>query len=366
MVKPNIVVITVDCFRSDYFFGKGKAETPFFGFLQKQCTCFSQTVSVSSSTTPAIVSILTGVYPYRHGVKSTDCKFKGTKNIAGAFREAGYYSVAEVVGLPFEKVEMDREFDELNRREMNETIYSEWLEKFSEKLEFLPRPFFMLLHLWELHRPRYMAREFNKPAYGKIAYERSLSCFSFYLEKLLRLFDSETIVVIVGDHGEKLPQNKLQEYFNHGCVVYFDLLRRLGLTVKGSERESHGFGLEDELVLVPLLFKGEPFSKGLIVRQQVSQVDIAPTLLEVAGLKQIEGVDGRSLMPLVREEECCEFPVLMEVCGLKVWPKDKLMAIRTSDWKYLKAPDGKSFFVRMEKDLGDSTVCEEKEIQAPS
>ncbi len=88
---------------------------------------------------------------------------------------------------------------------------------------------------------------------------------------------------------------------------------------------------------VPAAFCGPGFDGGGEVRQLVSLVDIAPTLYAAAGLDAPAGVQGRSLLPLLRDPD-------------GPWPQEAFVqisesevgrAIRTQRWKYgVRAPDG--------------------------
>ena len=57
--------------------------------------------------------------------------------------------------------------------------------------------------------------------------------------------------------------------------------------------------LFDSNVKVPLLIVGNQIKENVIVSQQVRQVDIFPTLLDIIGIKNTEEVDGQSLVPLI-------------------------------------------------------------------
>ena len=83
-------------------------------------------------------------------------------------------------------------------------------------------------------------------------------------------------------------------------------------------------------IRVPTLFAGPGFENGGALPQLVSTVDLAPTLLDAAGLEAPSTMQGRSLMPLVRRK-----PVS--------WPEEVLVqiseaeggrAVRTQRWKY--------------------------------
>ena len=65
MSKPNILLLVIDSFRSDKFFGDKKTSvTPNLDKLTKEGIYFSQAISSAPASLPAISSIMTGVYPF--------------------------------------------------------------------------------------------------------------------------------------------------------------------------------------------------------------------------------------------------------------------------------------------------------------
>src|SRR5262249_22562701 len=88
-----------------------------------------------------------------------------------------------------------------------------------------------------------------------------------------RGFLDNALVVIVSDHGE--------EFIEHG-------------------RTSHGRTLYEESVHVPFIVVGPGVAAGRRVAENVSLIDLAPTLLDLLGLPPEPRFEGRSLAPLVR------------------------------------------------------------------
>lgn len=90
-------------------------------------------------------------------------------------------------------------------------------------------------------------------------------------------------------------------------------------------------------IRVPMAVRGPGFDGGGRVRNLVSLVDVAPTLLDAAGLPIPESMQGRSFLPLTRGET-------------EGWPEEVFVqisesqtgrAVRTRRWKYgVDAPDG--------------------------
>src|SRR4029078_7518922 len=85
---------------------------------------------------------------------------------------------------------------------------------------------------------------------------------------------ANTVIVVVGDHGESLGE--------HG-------------------EQQHGFFVYDACVRIPLTAAG-PRVPARAVPDQVRIVDVMPTILELAGVEAPSAVQGVSLMPLGRGE----------------------------------------------------------------
>jgi len=98
-------------------------------------------------------------------------------------------------------------------------------------------------------------------------------------------------------------------------------------------------------VRIPAAACGPGFDGGGRVRQLVSLVDLAPTLLDAAGLAVPPHMSGRSAMPLLRGGG--------PSAPASVWPEEVFIqisesqvgrAVRTARWKYsVSAPDGEGF-----------------------
>jgi arylsulfatase A-like enzyme len=85
-------------------------------------------------------------------------------------------------------------------------------------------------------------------------------------------FLSNTIIVITADHGEEFYEHQLM---GHGKTLYEDAVR------------------------IPLIVVAPGYPAGRVVQEDVSLIDVAPTLLELAGLPPEPRFEGRSLVPLL-------------------------------------------------------------------
>lgn len=84
-------------------------------------------------------------------------------------------------------------------------------------------------------------------------------------------------------------------------------------------------------VRIPLAFYGGPFTNGGRLREKVSLVDLAPTLLDACGLSIPADMQGRSVMPWVRRETTAPShkDIFIQISESQVG-----RAVRTDRWKY--------------------------------
>jgi N-acetylglucosamine-6-sulfatase len=82
----------------------------------------------------------------------------------------------------------------------------------------------------------------------------------------------------------------------------------------------------------PELFKG-----GAVVKKMVANLDVAPTILEAAGLIPPDDLDGKSFLPLAQGKEIpWRDALLYEYCWERNFPQTPTMhAIRTDNYKYI-------------------------------
>jgi len=117
-----------------------------------------------------------------------------------------------------------------------------------------------------------------------------------------------TLVVVTSDHGE--------EFFEHG-------------------RAGHRMSLYDEQLLVPLLMRlPGRIPAGLRYGGQVRATDVAPTILELAGLPPEAQILGRSLVPYLDGRRASED---LPAVSTLVYPQSESMkSLRVPEWKLLE------------------------------
>jgi len=294
---PNIILITLDTVRADRmgFQGSQRGLTPNLDAFAQHGIVFTRAYSQVPLTTSSHATILTGTFPEFHGVNDFGEPLPpDVPYLPDLLHRHGYRTAAFVGSLVLDPVGgmapgFDRGFDTYDAgfRKLNpggdrfQTVERRGTEVVEHALVWLSEhpagPFFLWVHLYDGHDPYeppppYSVRFANVPYDGAIAYLDS--CVGKLLSELRarNLYDGATIMVMA-DHGESLGE--------HG-------------------EKTHGIFLYNGTVHVPLMVKlsQERFAKKRI-ETRIGLVDVAPTLLEVAGVTVPSSVQGASLLGMM-------------------------------------------------------------------
>ena len=112
----------------------------------------------------------------------------------------------------------------------------------------------------------------------------------------------------------------------------------------GDSAGSHGLpfkspAMYEELVRVPLIFSWPDHLKAGVSDALVSPIDLLPTLCDLANIKAPEGMDGRSLRPLLNQPAKTPADwrdaIFVEYYGKQNW-RAPIRMIRTERWKYVR------------------------------
>jgi arylsulfatase A-like enzyme len=295
MNQPNILFIILDCLRADRF--ERAAPGSFFGRLREWGTYFSQAVTTIATTTPSVATMLTGRYPFEHGIVSlTGYKLReGCPSLPDLLAAAGYDTLAFVTGPLLPETGLERGFRTYRYRHESDYFQSEVRREIIGAINGARRPWFALLHLWEPHEPVYEHPSLLRRALRRLApqrplppaeadrryaarYDRGVPIVEEALADLTRRVRDIGLVVVLADHGERLTEE-----------VSPDDAERCRWTPR------HGFNVHDYLLHIPLLLAGD----GVPARRvgcQVGTVDLLPTLAVAAGVPVPEGLWGEALL----------------------------------------------------------------------
>ena len=271
----NLVLITIDTWRHDAigYSETSRASTPNLDRLTAESRAFSFAHAHSVVTLPSHASILTGQYPFEHGVRDNAGYRLGEDKptIAAFLGDAGFETAAFVSAFP-----LDRRFG----LAQNFDHYDDEYEGYA-KSEFTPperpgdrtvaaalewwnargdQPRFMWVHLFTPHYPYEAGSYFDEVAVA----DRELAPL---LDVLLK--DRSTAIVLTSDHGEGLG--------DHG-------------------EATHGMFAYESTLRVPLVIRFPGKLKPGIDPRSARHIDLLPTMLDGFDLDVPPQLRGRSLL----------------------------------------------------------------------
>jgi arylsulfatase A-like enzyme len=292
--KPNIVLITLDSTRVDRmgFLGARGGLTPNLDAIARQGIVFTQSYAQAPLTVESHATILTGVYPQIHRASEFAVPLSTSLPYLPDLLHGGGYSTAAFVGSilldpangPFQKY--DRGFDvyaaAFHQPQRGESRYQSVARRADQVVAQAKkwiagnkqRPFFLWVHL-------------HDPGAPGGSYDRAVAATDAAAGKLIdflraqSLYD-DAVIVVASSHGESLGA--------HG-------------------EDTHGIFLYDETVHVPLLLKlPKAQMAGKQVRNRARLLDVAPTVLEAAGIPVPTQMQGQSLLRIAQASSQADQP----------------------------------------------------------
>ena len=358
----NVLLITLDTMRADRIgvygrpLGGSPPATPALDRLAGEGALFLQASSVTPLTLPAHSTILTGLLPGAHGVRDNggfrlaeERKTLAEAFAAAGFRTGGFVSAYVLdhkwgIAQGFERYFDDFDLEKAKslslgeiQRPGDETIAqtTQWIDGIGGGEKGGKERFFAWVHLYDPHTPH------TPPAPGKSRYPGAVYYAEVaWTDSLVgRLLDHleerglrrNTIVMVVGDHGESLG--------DHG-------------------EAEHGYFIYRPTSWVPLIVDA-PFAgaRHRVVATPVGQQDLAPTLLELAGVAGgLEAGQGSSLVPLMTGR--LDAPGSLPRGYSEIFlPRlhygwSELRSLRRDRWHFIEAPRAELYDI--EADPGES------------
>ena len=315
---PSLLLITVDTLRADRlpFYGYKRNTAPFLGKLAGEGIVFTNAYSASSWTVPAVTSLITGVYPSSHGiirgsikkahVYQQECIPRKLPNLPEQLRALGYrtYGITANTHL-MKELGFGRGFDRYDcigfytAEKVNQTLH-EW----KQEIESYNGPVFIWLHYFDPHIP-YVGRQPWLKQYQGDETEREFTTISSLANpvKLNRVLQKKgpRILTLIQSHYD----SEISYCDEHIKTLFqeFPSLERYVTVFTADHGEEfmehgklgHGKNLYNYTVHIPL-FVRIPGASATTSKEVVSLVDIAPTLLALAGGKAPPSWQGRALI----------------------------------------------------------------------
>ncbi|MBK8181192.1 MAG: sulfatase-like hydrolase/transferase [Planctomycetes bacterium] len=283
------ILVTLDTVRMDALscYGAPSYVSPELERLARECVLYTNARSVAPLTLPAHASMLTGLYPPRHGLRDNGlCALSpAAATVAERARERGAQTAAFVSALVLDRAfALDQGFDVYDQpprpERQDSSHYAErpaaatleaarhWMAQRDRT-----RPFFLWVHLYDPHVPYAPPPKFLAQARGD-AYRGEIASADAELGRFLGELRadgtlSSSFLAVTSDHGESLGE--------HG-------------------EPTHGAFCYDATLRIPLLLRYPDARRGGSRNPElVTLADLAPTLVEALGAEALSDVDGASL-----------------------------------------------------------------------
>lgn len=353
----NVLLITFDTTRADHIgcYGNTTVATPHLDKLAGEGVRFANAFSSIPLTTPSHSTILTGKYPFGHGVRDNGSFIlpKSQLTMAEILADHGYQTAAAVGAFPLmrrfgidqgfdffddhvtryredlqgEEIQRARNlfFDERRAGEVNDAILP-WFEAHADQ------PFFAWIHYYDPHQPTnppppYDILYADDPYDGEIAYaDEAIGVVLRHLERIG--VSQRTVVIFTSDHGEGLDQHQES---THSQLLYNTSLN------------------------VPLIIRVPAGPQNMVVEDWVGTVDILPTLLDLLGIRAPDGLHGKSLAGYLRDGGDKDTPRPMPLYAETLSPRighgwGELRSIMESPYKLIYGPRPELYDLEKDRD----------------
>ena len=300
---PTIVLITLDTTRQDYIgtYGREKAKTPNIDHFAKMGIQFDQAYTTTPLTTPAHASILTGLYPPRHGIHSNGDAVlsEAAVTMAELLQKSGYETAASVAAFVTTRIwNLDQGFDSyfdslIQNKEKRWTQERPANEVTDDLIKWLKKernaPLFVWAHYYDPHHPHETVTELEEQF--DLKYDAEIAFVDQQIGRLREAINKatnnqRTIWIIVADHGEGFGEHQEQK---HGLFIWNGVMK-IPFIIADTHNELGK--VESDLV--------------------VSNVDVMPTALGLAGIDVPTNIDGKDLSALFSGNTITREPVYME------------------------------------------------------
>ena len=334
MTRPNIIYLhSHDTGRTIEPYGAG-VRSPNLQRLAEQGVTFRRAFSAAPTCSPSRASLLTGQWPHQTGMLGL--AHRGftlnhpERHFASTLRDAGYDTVLAGVQHVTQGDPRELGYTTVHpaAHERTAATVTAAVDTIRQAASHPDRPFFLDAGFFETHRPfpaapadagRWLAPPAALPdteaTRGDMAdFQASLSILDDAYGAILDALDEagladNTLVIATTDHGIAFPWAK--------CT----------LTDRGTG--------------VLLIMRGPSgIDGGRVLDALVSQVDLYPTLCEIAGVEPPDWLEGRSLLPLLRgEADTVRDELFGEITYHAAYEPQRLL--RTDRWALIRRFGGR-------------------------
>lgn len=367
----NVVVLLIDTLRASKlraFNPRSPVQTPALDRIAEAGAVFERAQSPENWTKPSCASILTGLYPATHGVKTTEARLPDAALTLPEHLKANGFATGSFIanGYVSDRFGFDQGWDHYTNfiRESKNTDASSVLEEAADWIEQnKDRRFFAYVQTIDPHVPYDPPAEFlqmyDRRDYTGQVQPRMTPELLEQAKKGEVTFDASDTRRLEALHDGEITQH------DHEMGRFIERLQELGVwedtlfvitSDHGEEFNEHGswghgHSVYQELINVPLVFHMPGrVPAGTRISDAVSTVDIPGTVLAYAGVDPMPADEGVDLMPFMQGHR----PAVPSVAFSDFL--DDRRVIVAGNWKLILNGINASFF-----DLG-SDPGEQREV----
>ncbi len=378
--RPNVIVVLIDVLRADHLgtYGYERDTSPNIDRFARDAVVFDQAVAQSTFTKTSVASILTGLYPHRHGVYiaanfddptqrnvQADTLGQHLSTLGERLQADDVLTAAWVQnGQLRAYMGFDQGFslyrDQPGHMPVILEEFASWYPPFRGRI-----PFFTYLHILDLHGPylpqppwdtrfgRYSDRfddidMDNWRVYRNGVRQGEIEPSDAEIRQLEALYDGQ-LAWVDDQFGRAMDELKASGLYDDSMIIFTgdhgDAFMEHGFI-------SHSHTPYEELIRVPLIVKF-PRSRyaGLRIDDQVALVDVAPTVLRFLRADGWEEMDGTTLLTYVDNASEGRPPAPFE--RRIISEHRDTLAVRSQDWKYIVHPDAPAELYDLASDPGE-------------
>lgn len=295
--RPNIVIFIADDLGWEELgaYGNPVVKTPNIDRLASEGTRFNNFFLAASSSSPSRSSILSGLYPHNTGAMNLhEDMSPDVLLFPELLKRSGYYTMLIGKSHGTNHPEVKKKFDKLVLADWSKpwTMGDLWIDALDKRPK--DKPFFMWAASIDPHRP------FNQGTYkypqdpDKVIVPPYIPDIPEIREELAGYYDE---ISRFDEHvGRVIDKLKEDNLLNNTLII---VMSDNGRPFFQSKTRVNVQGLKSAfIVYYPPLVKAGSQTNGL-----ASAVDIAPTILDLTGIKKPHGMQGKSMVPMLKNNE---------------------------------------------------------------
>lgn len=360
--KRPVILISIDSLRADFTtpyghsatFGGDAQTTPFLSKIAREGVMFNNTMAASPWTLPSHMSILTGMHPIEHGIRSRKFSLNPKIDLVSNKYQSSGYATVGFFSAPFlhpvwgfhrgfdvyapgasylgtvdaaqHLAESGKSPEILVMRHKSHSDSETGAQIVDRAIKWLEddyhytEPFFMFLHFWDPHydytAPQNYVNmfhpDFNGEVDGSELVNFDVELNADQAKHLKALYEAE-----IRYTDDQLARffDKLVEWGIENDVI-IAIVSDHGDAFLEHEQRGHHLTLYDEVMRVPMMIRAPGLIEpGQKVNGSVSICDLSPTLLDLSNIDSFSKRSGKSMRSLWENEDA-NYQVSMDLLRL--------------------------------------------------